>query len=52
MVRLGPDILHSLFLLCDLSFLGDLDHPLDGVYEEDCYEAASINVGVAIWCKG
>jgi hypothetical protein len=46
MVRLGPDILHSLFLLCDLSFLRDLDHSLDGVHEEDCYKAVQIEVGV------
>lgn len=40
MVRLHPQILHSLFLLGRLTLRGDFDHPLDGVYEEDCYEAA------------
>ena len=37
-VRLHPDILNPLLLLSRLSFLSDLDHPLDSVYEEDGHE--------------
>ena len=40
-VGLDPDVLDSLFLLGSLAFLSDLDHPLDGVYEEDGDKAAA-----------